>query len=67
MSPQLIALTPINLYLERVKSVTEKLRADSLGLNYIPLQFGGILGQRESLLANSTVKIVDFKIVSEEV
>lgn len=66
VSPQIIALTPYNLYMERIKSVTEKLRSASLGLDYIPLQFGGIKGQQESLLANSTVKIIDFKIVSDE-
>jgi hypothetical protein len=66
ISPSIIALTSLNLYLERVKSVTEKLRADNLGLKYIPLQFGGLSGQQESLLANSVVKIIDFKITSDE-
>lgn len=66
VSPKIIPLTPLNLYLERVKSITEKLRADVENLDYIPLQFGGIQGQQESLLANSTVKIIDFKVVSDE-
>lgn len=66
VSPQIVALTPLAMYLERVKSVTDKLRASSAGLDYLPLQFGGIQGQQESLLANSTVKIIDFKIVSDE-
>lgn len=64
--PKIIALTPLNMYLERVKGVTEKLRADAQSLDYIPLQFGGIKGQQESLLANSTVKIIDFKVTNDE-
>lgn len=66
VTPKVIALSPLNLYLERVKSVTEKLRAGSLDLDYVPLQFGGIQGQQESLLANSAIKIVDFKITDDE-
>lgn len=65
-SPQLIDLTPYALYMERIKSVSEQLRATNLGLDYIPLQFGGIQGQQESLLANSAVKVIDFKIVGNE-
>lgn len=66
ITPSIIALTPLNMYLERVKSVTEKLRADAEGLTYTPLQFGGLQGQQESLLANSTVKIINFKVTSDE-
>lgn len=66
VTPSVVALTPLNMYMERIKSVTEKLRASNLGLDYVPLQFGGIQGQQESLLANSAIKIVDFKITSTE-
>lgn len=60
--PKVIPLTPLNLYIERVKSVTEAVRSSAAGYEYIPLQFGGISGQQQSLLANSTVKIIDFKV-----
>lgn len=66
VSPKVLPLSPLNLYVERIKCVTNKLRADSAGLDYVPLQFGGILGQQESLLANSAIKIVDFKVVDSE-
>lgn len=62
LQPKVVALTPLNLYYERIKSITDSLRASAKGLDYIPLQFGGILGQQESLLANATVKIIDFEI-----
>jgi hypothetical protein len=66
VSPKIIPLTPLNLYLERVKSISEKLRADWDNLEYYPLQFGGIQGQQESLLANATVKIIDFRVTDSE-
>lgn len=66
ISPRLIPLTPLNLYLERCKGIAEKLRADVNRLDYIPLQFGGLSGQQESLLANSVVRIVDFKVQNNE-
>lgn len=66
ISPRLIPLTPLNLYLERCRGIADKLRADSLRLDYIPLQFGGLAGQQQSLLANSVVKVVDFKVENDE-
>lgn len=60
-----VPLTPLNLYLERVRSVTDQLRADAEGLSYTPLQFGGVDGQLQSLLANSVVTLVDFKVNQE--
>ena len=66
ISPKVVALTPMNLYVERIKSISQKLRASNLNLDYVPLQFGGIQGQQESLLAHSAVKIVDFEVVDSE-
>jgi hypothetical protein len=66
VSQSMVPLTPLNLYLARVKSVTERIRATSAGYNYSPLQFGGIPGQQQSLLANSVVKLIDFKVSGDE-
>lgn len=60
--PVLTALTPLNLYLERVQSVTENLRATASGLDYVPMQFGGLKGQQQSLVANAVIKLINFKI-----
>lgn len=62
ITPSLIPVTALNLYLERVKSTSEGLRALAAGYDYIPLQFGGILGQQEALVSNGVVKIIDFKV-----
>jgi hypothetical protein len=63
---KLVALTPLNLYIERAKSISQQLRASSAGLSYTPLQFGGINGQQESLKANAIVRLVDFNITGTE-
>lgn len=57
-----LALSPLNLYLERVRSVSDGVRMKVRNFSYIPLQFGGIKGQQQSLLANSVVKLIDFKV-----
>jgi hypothetical protein len=60
ISPSLLPVTAYGLYLERVKSISEGLRAAALGKEYIPLQFGGILGQQQALASNEIVSIIDF-------
>lgn len=62
--PTLEAVTPFSLYLERMRSVSDKLRAEAAGLEYIPMYFGGIKGQQESLVSNAVVKIVNFKVTN---
>jgi hypothetical protein len=64
--PVMVALTPMALYLERVNSISEGLRDSSDGFDYIPMQFGGIKGQQESLSANSVVKVINFKVTSND-
>lgn len=60
--PRVLPLTPLNLYLERVRSVSDGVRFPTSGFAYTPLQFGGIKGQQQSLLANSVVRLIDFKV-----
>lgn len=60
--PRVLPLSPLNLYLERVRSVSDGVRFPSTGFSYTPLQFGGIKGQQQSLLAASIVRLIDFKV-----
>lgn len=62
----LAPLTPMNLYLERAKSLSDQLRVKSSGLDYSPLHFGGVSGQQASLRAVAVVKLIDFKITETE-
>lgn len=60
--PRVLPLTALNLYLERVRSVSDEIRNRTKNFEYVPLQFGGIKGQQQSLLANAIVKLIDFKV-----
>jgi hypothetical protein len=60
--PRVVPLTALNLYLERVRSVTDGVRMQTAGFEYTPLQFGGTKGQQQSLAANSVIKLIDFKV-----
>lgn len=60
-----VALTPMNLYLERVKSVTNGVRANLEEYPYTPFQLGGLSGQQQALNAVATINIIDFKVSSE--
>lgn len=62
---QVIPMTPLNLYLQRVGSVSNKLRAESAGYNFLPFQLGGLLGQQQALTANVAVTVIDFKVSGE--
>ena len=62
ISPRSVALTPLNLYVERVRSVSDSLRFQNQGFEYTPLQFGGIKGQQQSLLASAVISLIDFKV-----
>lgn len=55
-------LTALNLYLERVKSVTDSIRMPSVDQDYIPFQLGGLSGQQQSLTANAIISVVDFNL-----
>lgn len=62
---RVLPLTPFEMYLARINSVTENLRNQAAGFDYYPLQFGGLIGQRQSLLANSAVRLVSFKVTGD--
>ena len=60
--PSMYPLTPINMYLERVKTISNSLRTMNAGLAYVPFDFGGLLGQQQSLTVNSVIKVIDFQV-----
>lgn len=62
---RVIPLTPLNLFVERLRAVSDGVRIPTQGLTYTPLQFGGLKGQQQSLLAESAVRIIDFKITGK--
>ena len=51
-----LPMTPYNVYLEQVRGVSDSIRVTAAGLQYYPLQFGGLKGQR---LASTSVEVID--------
>lgn len=56
-----VALTPYQIYLEQVRAVSDNIRYTNRGLDYYPLQFGGLKGQREAITNTAIVDILDFQ------
>lgn len=61
VSTRMTSLSPYELYLEQVRGVADTIRVKSRGLSYIPAQFGGLKGQRVSLMSQVAVQMVDFE------
>ena len=59
-------MTPLNMYKEIVRSVTDGVRASLSGVNYIPSQFGGTQGQYNVLTAGVALKLVDFDLTNQD-
>lgn len=57
-----VPMTPLNVYLQRVGSVSNKLRAETSGYEFLPFQLGGLIGQQQALVANVAVSVIDFKV-----
>ncbi|HET8685567.1 MAG TPA: hypothetical protein VFM18_02745 [Methanosarcina sp.] len=47
--------------MEQVKGVSDSIRVTSQGYSYVPLQFGGLKGQREAVIADVVVDVMDFQ------
>jgi len=61
-----VPLTPLNIYLRRVASISNKLRAETSGYSFIPFQLGGLLGQQQAMTANVAVTVIDFKVSGDQ-
>lgn len=60
--PQLTAITPHEIYLQRVETTFEAMRSSAKGLSYTPIQFGGILGQQKLQESSEVLEITKFEI-----
>lgn len=61
VSSRTVALTPYQVYLEQVKGVSDSIRATSAGVQYYPLQFGGLKGQRQASYGVNVVDVLTFQ------
>ncbi len=55
------ALTPYQVYLEQVRSVSDNMRYADTDVEYYPMQFGGLKGQRQAITGVAVVDILNFK------
>jgi len=60
--PTVHAITPVKLYLDQVKNIMDGVRAASNGQAFIPNQYGGLFGQRETLREKVVLQTVDFNM-----
>ena len=56
-----VAMTPLNLYLEELLSISEGVRSLNESLDYVPAQLGGIQGQLGVLIDKAVIQLTDFK------
>ena len=61
VSSRTVALTPYEIYLQQVRAVSDNIRFTQQGLDYYPLQFGGLKGQRQAIIGKAVVDIIDFQ------
>ena len=56
-----VALTPKELYLQRVKSTYDSFRQTANGKDYIPPSFGGLWGQQSIINSPTILEIIEFE------
>ena len=60
--PNLLSITPNELYLQRINAMYDTLRKSNKNIDYTPCQFGGILGQRLVSQGSVVLEVTNFEI-----
>lgn len=58
---RLVAMTPREIYLQRVKATYDAYRYMAAGKDYIPPSFGGIFGQQTMVNSPNILEIIEFE------
>lgn len=58
---RLVAISPHEMYMQRVKSTYDSLRYASIGKDYIPPSFGGLFGQQSMVNSPTVLEMIDFE------
>lgn len=58
---KLVAMTPREVYLQRVKSTYDSFRFTASGKTYIPPSFGGLFGQQLMVNNPNVLEIIEFE------
>lgn len=59
---RLTAMTPYEIYLQRVNAQFDAIRKSNAGLDYTPAQFGGIFGQQVVNTSSTVLELTEFEI-----
>jgi hypothetical protein len=62
ITPKLVPMSPYELYLQRVNTTVDSVRKVNKGLDYTPIQFGGIFGQAVVANGSAILEVTDFEI-----
>lgn len=60
--PKITAMTPFEVYLQRVNATYDSIRKTRKGLAYTPAQFGGLFGQEIVANSGSVLELTEFEI-----
>lgn len=58
---RLVAMTPREVYLQRVKSTYDSFRFTGAGKSYVPPSFGGIFGQQILVNNPNVLEVIEFE------
>jgi hypothetical protein len=60
--PNLLPITPLELFLNQVNGTFNGPRQVAKGLEFIPNHFGGIFGQQRITQLTPVIEIIDFEV-----
>lgn len=58
---RLIAMTPREIYLQRVKASYDSFRFTAVGKDYIPPSLGGLFGQQTMVSTPNILELIEFE------
>lgn len=62
LRPRFVTMTPYHIYLQQVKGCIDQIRYQTLGMDYIPPQLGGLNGQRNVMNEAVVLQLIDFEV-----
>lgn len=62
MLPKLASISPYEVYLFQVRSALDTIRYKNLDMEYLPPQFGGLVGQRTLVNSPTVLQTIDFEV-----
>lgn len=58
---KLVAMTPREVYLQRVKATFDSMKFKAQGQEYLPPSFGGLFGQQTIISTPTVLEVIEFE------